>query len=277
MVNLICKPALVVIMFAYLGVSRARIDAAPIQWTVASGGNGHYYERIDQTNLTFEQAEADASALTFNSQPGHLVILDTSDYSAERDFVFQNVYSPAVTSSEVYWLGAFLPAGNSTWSWVDGSTVPSSISNGWDVDHNEGPGDEGGCFFNTSSNTVWDYIASNSSHFVGGYLVEFEPDILGDFNRDGHVDAADISIAEQALTNSSSYRSTYGLTDPTIFNSVVDVNGDGSFTNADLQKLLIILKSGGGSMDPVPEPSTLALLGLGSLGLLVRRKFDFKS
>ncbi len=90
----------------------------------------------------------------------------------------------------------------------------------------------------------------------------------GDFNRDGHVNAADILPMEQALTNLSSYKATYA---PGILDSqlalIEDVNGDGKFTDADLQKLLINLKNGGGSADPVPEPSTflLAVLAFGTM------------
>jgi hypothetical protein len=90
----------------------------------------------------------------------------------------------------------------------------------------------------------------------------------GDFNRDGHVNSADILPMEQALTNLSSYKATYapGILDPQLA-LIDDVNGDGKFTNADLQKLLINLKNGGGSADPVPEPSTfvLAVLAFGTM------------
>ena len=100
--------------------------------------------------------------------------------------------------------------------------------------------------------------------FSNGNILAIVPS-PGDFNRDGHVNAADILIAEQALTNTSGYQSAHGLTDPTQFLKVADVNSDGKFTNGDLQALLNLLKSGGGSTDPVPEPSTfmLALLAFG--------------
>ena len=90
----------------------------------------------------------------------------------------------------------------------------------------------------------------------------------GDFNLDGHVNAADILPMEQALTNLSNYKATYapGITDPQLA-QIENVNGDGSFNNADLQYLLNTLKSGGGSTNPVPEPSTLVLAVLAALML----------
>ena len=71
----------------------------------------------------------------------------------------------------------------------------------------------------------------------------------------------------QALTNPSNYKATY---DPSLSDSQVtllgEINGDSKFTNADLPAFLDLLKSGGGSSDPVPEPSTLAPGALGVLG-----------
>jgi hypothetical protein len=83
---------------------------------------------------------------------------------------------------------------------------------------------------------------------------------LGDFNDDGHVDAADILPMMQALTNLSGYKTKY---DPNLTNGQLlvfgDINHDGTFNNADLQALLNLLKSGHGSTNPVPEPSTIVL------------------
>jgi hypothetical protein len=85
----------------------------------------------------------------------------------------------------------------------------------------------------------------------------------GDFNRDGHVNAADILPAMKALTNPVGYEAQYGVS-PADLPIIGDVNDDGSFNNADLQYLLTTLKSGGGSTDSVPEPASwvLAFLAL---------------
>ena len=176
------KPALVRwrnVVFAVLGVvaffplSRAAF-AAPVQWTVASGGNGHYYERIDQQGLTYSDAVADAASMSFLGLPGHLVVFETPTYSNEVQFVNDNVYPPGVQSGRAYWVGASSPDGNNPWTCVDGSVVPSSITSGWNIDHFEGPGAEGATFFQPST-TLWDYIETNSSGLASGYIVEFQP------------------------------------------------------------------------------------------------------
>ena len=75
---------------------------------------------------------------------------------------------------------------------------------------------------------------------------------------------------EIALTNPIAYKAVTGLNDGQI-RDIGDINGDGFFNNADLQAILDLLKSGGGSTS-VPEPSTfvLAVLAFG-MALSCRR------
>jgi len=82
----------------------------------------------------------------------------------------------------------------------------------------------------------------------------------GDFNRDGHVDAADILPMMAALVNLHGYEQTNGLTNSQLL-AIGDINGDGVVNNADLQALLNLLQSGGGSADPVPEPNVVSVAG----------------
>ena len=86
---------------------------------------------------------------------------------------------------------------------------------------------------------------------------------LGDFNRDGHVNAADIPSMMQALTDLNAYKTNYFLSTANL-TAIGDFDTDGRFTNADMQGLLSLLASGGGSVAAVPEPGTWLLLAIGA-------------
>jgi len=111
--------------------------------------------------------------------------------------------------------------------------------------------------------------STGSDHYpvVGDYTLMFP----GDFNRDGHVNAADVLAMETALVNLPSYQTAKGLTGSQML-AIGDLNGDGKITNADLQMLITDLQSGGGSADPVPEPASIALMSLGTLAIAFRRR-----
>src|SRR5262249_53993272 len=109
---------------------------------------------------------------------------------------------------------------------------------------------------------------SQSDPFTGFRVVSLP--MLGDFNRDGHVDDADVVAVEQALINLPAYEISKELNN-TEFLQIGDINGDGKFSNTDLQSLLTLLKSGGGSANSVPEPSTFMLTALAIFGLFFAR------
>ena len=101
--------------------------------------------------------------------------------------------------------------------------------------------------------------------------------VPGDFNRDGHVNNADIQAMMAALADLSDYESSQQLSDSQLM-FIGDLNGDTHVNNADLQSLISrvansTLPGGGGFADngtlaAVPEPAALSLMAFGSLGIL---------
>ena len=94
--------------------------AVPIQWTVASGGNGHWYE-------FFPDQMARDAAQTFSGSHFHLGVqghLVTITSASERDFLIANNMPDVVLDSGA-WIGAYQdtsapdysePAGGWRWS-----------------------------------------------------------------------------------------------------------------------------------------------------------------
>ena len=91
---------------------------------------------------------------------------------------------------------------------------------------------------------------------------------IGDFNRDGHTNAADVLAMMQALTDVKTYQTTKSVSNAQLL-TMGDINADGKFDNTDLPAFLTYLQTPSNiNVAPVPEPAGVALLGLGGLGLL---------
>ena len=100
--------------------------AVPVQWTIASGGNGHWYEAVDES-LGWDSARIFAESRSHLGMPGYLATI-TSD--AEKNFLIANNLPdvlPSTLGIHRAWIGAFQdtsapdfgePSGG--WRWVTG-------------------------------------------------------------------------------------------------------------------------------------------------------------
>ncbi|HZZ27078.1 MAG TPA: autotransporter-associated beta strand repeat-containing protein [Pirellulales bacterium] len=124
------------------------------------------------------------------------------------------------------------------------------------------------------SQIKFDNYKTGASILSNGEIVPVSATLIlpGDFNFNGHVDAADILPMESALTNLTGFETTNSLSNFDMV-SLGDFNSDGKVTNADLQGFLNFLQSGGGSVNAVPEPTALVLLLLGSPVIWLLRIF----
>jgi hypothetical protein len=97
------------------------LSAAPIQWTVASGGNGHYYEYFGFSifeGISFGTSKSNAESSTFMGMNGYLLTI-TSE--AENEFVrtsFPFIFGFGATSS--VWLAASDVDVDGQFRWVSG-------------------------------------------------------------------------------------------------------------------------------------------------------------
>jgi hypothetical protein len=101
-------------LVAFVLIGSRGVSAAPIQWTIGSGGNGHWYELFAATGFT----AANNSAI---SMGGYLATITSQ---AENDFVQALVAAGGATST---WLGGFQSAANpgysepgGGWAWLNG-------------------------------------------------------------------------------------------------------------------------------------------------------------
>jgi len=156
-------------------------QAAPVQWSVADGGNDHWYDVIDAT-LTWEEAADAAAALLHEGMTGHLATVTSQ---AENDFLAANF--PSIAGDPVDpgpWIGGFQPAGspepNGNWHWITGE--PFSYTN-WDVNepsnaywggpHGDIPMGSSEERLEFHGNPRWNDLPAAAVDF--GYVVEYAP------------------------------------------------------------------------------------------------------
>jgi len=91
-------------------IAKVSVAPSPRQWTVAQGGNGHWYQLVNEFHL-WPDARAQAAAMG-----GYLATLTSA---GENDWVAQNILpaSPPGTSA---WIGGADFALSGEWRWVEG-------------------------------------------------------------------------------------------------------------------------------------------------------------
>ena len=110
-------------------LSAGPLSAAAIQWTFASGGNGHFYE-MTLTRMNWDVAEAFAV-----SQGGHLMSITSA---AEQAFILATFLS-GPNDRMPLWLGINDVAVEGTFVWTTGEAVTFTA---WDINEPNNLGDE---------------------------------------------------------------------------------------------------------------------------------------
>ena len=99
------------------------LQAAPVEWSAGSGGNGHWYELVAGPSMTWTAASEAASTMTHMGGVGHLATLT----SAEEWAFLVDVVNPGAVRA---WLGGSDAAseGRSTWA-----KTPASGPMSWNM------------------------------------------------------------------------------------------------------------------------------------------------
>jgi hypothetical protein len=123
-----CSSILVTSACLWLGASDLR--ANPIQWTVAAGGNGDWYELVmpdsPQYSYTWTQARAAADSMTWDGLQGYLATVTSPE---ESQFLSDNFSGQLVDlhgpgdQSKYAWIGLFAQTPTSGFQWVTGEPL----------------------------------------------------------------------------------------------------------------------------------------------------------
>lgn len=140
-------------------------QAAPVQWSSSSGGNGHWYDVIfTNAAMTWSAAKSAASSSAHLNMTGHLATV-----TSQEEQTFLNDLNP---SWDRAWLGGTDEASEGTWTWITGEAFEFS---------NWSPGEPNNSFNGPENYMLgwWDYTsgwndAADSEAFqTSAYAVEY--------------------------------------------------------------------------------------------------------
>lgn len=148
-------------------------NAAPVQWTTASGGNGHFYEVVVSNNISWDAANTAANGMFFMGIRGHLATITTA---AENTFIDTTFRS---TAPGELWIGGFQPSPGGAsepaggWQWVNGEGP--FVFTAWQTNEpndNTGAGSENEAAIFLGGNAGWNDEGNLNN--IKGFLVEYD-------------------------------------------------------------------------------------------------------
>lgn len=115
---------------AALQLAAPALQAAPVQWTVAAGGNDHWYDYVPASSIfaPIDFASARSAALTSShlGQPGYLATITSAQEQAFVQSAFPFLVGFGATGNA--WLGASDAAVEGEWRWLDGPEAGQLLS-----------------------------------------------------------------------------------------------------------------------------------------------------
>ncbi|MBR27142.1 MAG: hypothetical protein CML46_09410 [Rhodobacteraceae bacterium] len=158
-----------------LGAASTAASALPVQWSVGSGGNGHWYELVSASH-TWSSARNAALSSSHLGMTGYLATVTSA---AEYDFLTTSV-NPGQTTA---FLGGSDEGVEGAWLWMDGPEAGQQFWSGgsggteliyanWNSNE---PNDLSGEDYLTgwASGALWNDV--RGSHSAAAYVVEYGP------------------------------------------------------------------------------------------------------
>ena len=140
---------------------------------VFNPSTGHYYERIDQVGLTWDQANQAASSMSYLGTSGYLM---TITEATEQQFLADNLTAGYDTVNYNYWVGGLqaVPNGGPSldWQWITGEIW--NFTNWQPNEPNDDLGKEEDALNVVGANNwEWNDAVRSSNYSQGGFLVEY--------------------------------------------------------------------------------------------------------
>ncbi|RZJ10356.1 MAG: PEP-CTERM sorting domain-containing protein [Rubrivivax sp.] len=155
-------------LFAAGFITQAAV-AAPVQWTIASGGNDHYYEFVSDL-VDWDAALAGAQSMSYLGMTGYLATLVDAD---ENRFA-----SGTVAGGVLAWISGSDNGAEGSWTWRAGPEAGMALTY-----FNWASGEPNNCcdgenYLQTNWGTLtWnDHGGPGNSGQANGYLVEYSAD-----------------------------------------------------------------------------------------------------
>src|ERR1700722_5604132 len=170
----------------FFGFSKSM--GAPIEWAPSDGGNGHYYDFINDPNITWTDAKAAAAGQVFDGVHGYLTTITSA---AENAFMASN-FSAEAGPFQDGWVGGYQDTGapdysepDGGWRWVTGEPwVYTNWFTSGPVEPDNAGGDQN--YLRSNVGFQWDDFQNDPSNpsvqYISGYFVEFtvpEPASVG--------------------------------------------------------------------------------------------------
>jgi hypothetical protein len=132
-------------------------SAAPTQWTVGSGGNGHWYEYVGNS-VTWSQAASAAATMG-----GYLATVTSAN---ENQFV-----SSTIANGAWAWLGANDAAVEGTFVWQGGPEAGQALTyTNWNYGEPNNLGNEDYLHTNSCGTGCWN---DWTGYYTNGFVVEY--------------------------------------------------------------------------------------------------------